>query len=49
MAGGLISQVVPSVVSVAAAALAFGGCAWLFAAAFRRRSGSLYRFKLWGG
>jgi hypothetical protein len=45
MAGLLISQVVPSGVSVGVGAMVFAGTAWLFAAAFRRRSGGvLYRF-----
>ena len=46
LAGLLISQVVPSVVAVGVSGIIYGASAWLFASAFRRRSGgALYRFK----
>jgi predicted ABC-type sugar transport system permease subunit len=42
----LLATKLPTVICVAGALLAFGGAAWLFASAFRRRSGgALYRLR----
>jgi hypothetical protein len=42
----LLATKLPAAVCVAAGLVAFGGAAWLFASAFRRRSGgALYRLK----
>ena len=42
----LLATEVPTVICVAASVVAFGGAAWLFASAFRRRSGgALYRLR----
>jgi hypothetical protein len=42
----LLATKIPTPICVAAGLVAFGGAAWLFASAFRRRSGgALYRFK----
>jgi hypothetical protein len=43
-AGLFLATKIPTAICVAAGMVAFGGAAWLFAAAFRRRSGgALYR------
>jgi hypothetical protein len=44
--GLLLATRIPTPVCVAAGLVAFGGAAWLFASAFRRRSGgALYRLR----
>ena len=46
LAALIILEPIPRVAGLAVAVLVFGGTAWLFAQAFRRRSGgALYRFK----
>jgi hypothetical protein len=46
LGGLLLGTKLPTAVCVAAGLLAFGGAAWLFASAFRRRSGgALYRLR----
>jgi uncharacterized membrane protein len=42
----LLATTTPTAICVAVALVAFGGAAWLFASAFRRRSGgALYRLR----
>jgi hypothetical protein len=46
LGGLLLGTDLPAPICVVAGLLAFGGAAWLFASAFRRRSGgALYRFR----